>query len=110
MPTNLNTLTTFTDFVLAEEHRHKNTSGNFTLLVELIARCGKIIGSHVREAGLVDIIGKTGNKNVFSEEVQKLDEYSNTLLIKTLRDSHLVSHLISEEEEHVVEVSKETAD
>lgn len=110
MATDIQTLTTFTDFVLAEEHRLKNTSGNFTLLVELIARCGKIIGSHVRASGLVDIIGSTGRKNIFSDEVQKLDEYSNTLLIKTLSASHLVSHLISEEEEEVVQVSKETKD
>lgn len=96
MAIDIHKITTFTDFVLQQEH-HKSHSGNLTLLLEQIARAGKIIGSHVRESGLVDILGKTGRKNSFSEEVQKLDEYSNELLIKTLTNSGQTYALISEE-------------
>lgn len=105
MATNTRQLTTFTDFILENETLHENASGHFTLLLELIARCGKIIGSHVRASGLVDIVGSTGRKNVFAEEVQKLDEYSNALLIKTLSASHLVSAMVSEEEKEVIQIT-----
>lgn len=100
-------ITTFTDFILEEQHTHKRSTGRFTLLLEQIARSAKIIGSHVRESGLVDILGKTGKQNSFSEEVQKLDEYSNQLLIKTLTSSEQVYAIISEEEEKPVMVDKE---
>lgn len=107
MATHNQQLTTFTDFILEHETLQENTS-SFILLLELLARCGKIIGSHVRASGLVDIVGATGQKNVFAEEVQKLDEYSNELLIKTLSASHLVSAIVSEEEEDAVHISDTT--
>lgn len=96
MPLDIQKITTFTDVVLEQEH-HKSHAGNLTLLLEQIARAGKIIGSHVRESGLVDVLGKTGKTNTFSEEVQRLDEYSNDLLVKTLTNSDQTYALISEE-------------
>lgn len=96
MAIDIQKITTFTDIVLEQEH-HKSHAGNLTLLLEQIARAGKIIGSHVRESGLVDILGKTGRLNSFSEEVQRLDQYSNDLLVKTLTNSGQAYALISEE-------------
>ncbi len=97
MAIDIRKITTFTDFVLEQEHRKTRTSGNLTLLLEQIARAGKIIGSHVRESGLIDILGKTGKVNSFSEEIQRLDQYSNDLLVKTLTNTGEAYALISEE-------------
>ena len=99
MALDIQALTTFTDFILEEQHTHKRATGRFTLLLEQIARSAKIIGSHVREAGLADILGEAGHKNSFAEEVQRLDEYSNNLLIKTLTASEQVFAIVSEEED-----------
>ncbi len=104
MAIDIHTITTFTDFILEEQHVHKRATGRFTLLLEQIARSAKIIGSHVRESGLVDILGKTGKTNAFAEEVQKLDDYSNSLLIKTLTTSEQVYAIVSEEEEKPIMV------
>jgi fructose-1,6-bisphosphatase I len=48
-------------------------------------------------AGLVDILGMAGKKNIQGEEVQKLDEFSNNLLIQYLSQSGEFFALASEE-------------
>ncbi len=93
----INKFTTLTEFIVAEERRYKEATGRFTLLMTHIENAAKIIASHIKRSGLVDIIGKTGTKNAYNEEVQKLDEFSNTLLIDILSSSGLVGALASEE-------------
>src|SRR6187551_3027891 len=95
---------TFTDFILEEQRLHPRSTGRFTILLEQLVNSAKIIGSHVRESGLVDILGKAGTTNAFAEEQQKLDIFTNNLLIKSLRASEQVHAIISEEEEHPVMV------
>lgn len=95
-------VTTLTDFVLNEEKKHKKTTGSFTMLITHIENAVKIIASHVKASGLVDIMGATGAKNVFGEEVQKLDEFANRLLVDTLKNSGQVYALVSEEMEKPV--------
>lgn len=88
---------TLTEHILQEERSIKAPTGQLTLLLEHIAEAGKIIASHVKRSGLVDILGKTGDQNVFNEDVQKLDDYSNKLLIDLLGQSGLVAAIASEE-------------
>ena len=57
----------------------------------------KIIASRVRMAGLADILGKAGKINVQGEEVQKLDEMSNEVMVQHLSDSGQFYALASEE-------------
>jgi fructose-1,6-bisphosphatase I len=93
---------TLTDFVLDEARQLNHASGSFITLVTQIENVVKIIASHVRASGLVDILGKTGAKNSFGEEVQKLDEFSNKLFIDSLISSGEVYALISEEEDEPI--------
>ncbi len=88
---------TLTDFILHEERRVKNATGSYTILMTQIENAVKIINSHIRESGLVDILGKTGEKNAFNEEVQKLDAFSNNVLVDTLTASGQVHAIVSEE-------------
>ncbi|MDO8497385.1 MAG: class 1 fructose-bisphosphatase [bacterium] len=90
-------VTTLTEFILEEESKFPQATGNFTLLMTLIENATKIIGSHIKKAGLVDILGQTGGTNVYEEEVQKLDVFSNDLLVNILSSSNLVSTIASEE-------------
>ncbi len=93
----MNSITTLTEFILKEEQQHKNATGSFTLLLTHIENAAKIIASHIKRSGLVDILGDTGNKNAYNEDVQKLDEFSNRLLIDTLSETGHVATLASEE-------------
>jgi len=100
---------TFTDYIIQEQKKSTHASGSFTNLMAQLENTAKIIASHVKASGLVDILGKTGATNTFGEEVQKLDEFSNKLLVDTLTTSGEVYAVVSEEMEHPVFSSKEHA-
>ena len=99
-------VTTLTEFIIGEERKFKNATGNFTLLLTHIENAVKIIASHIKRSGLVDILGQTGEKNVYNEDVQKLDKFSNDLLIDILSNSGQVANLASEELEKPISVDK----
>jgi len=84
-------------FILEEEAKYPNSTGSLSLALVSIENAAKIIASHVRMAGLVDILGKTGKTNVQGEEVQKLDEFSNQVMIDQLSASGQFYALASEE-------------
>lgn len=90
-------VTTLTEFILKEEKKVEDATGSFTLLLTILENSVKIIASHIRKTGLVDILGATGGVNAYGEEVQKLDEFANRLLIENLIDSGLVYAVCSEE-------------
>ena len=74
------------------------------LLLDIAFAC-KVITRDVRKAGLSDILGRTGDVNVQGEEVQKLDEYANNVLINVLRGNGTVACLGSEEVENAIILS-----
>lgn len=84
-------------FILEEETKYPNATGSLTQALLAIENATKIIASHVRMAGLVDILGKAGKTNIQGEEVQKLDEFSNNVLIEQLSASGQFYALASEE-------------
>ncbi len=84
-----------------EERNHPGARGLFTRLVTQITLAAKVINAEVNKAGLVDILGLTGQVNVQGEEVQKLDEYANDVMRKALDHTGSVAALASEEMEDV---------
>jgi len=95
-------VTTLTEFILNEEKKVEDATGSFTILLTILENSVRIIGSHIRKTGLVDILGAAGGINTYGEEVQKLDEYANKLLIDNLIDSGYVYAVGSEELERPV--------
>ncbi len=93
----MNRVITLTEHILQEEQKSPGATGSLTLLLNQIAEAGKNIASHVKRSGLADIMGTTGQTNAFDEQVQKLDEYSNTLLIDMLKNTGQVHTIASEE-------------
>ncbi len=84
-------------FILEEERKYPQATGSLSIALTAIESATKIIASHVRMAGLADILGQAGKTNIQGEEVQKLDELSNEILIKHLSDSGQFYALASEE-------------
>tara|TARA_B100000925_G_C22009476_1_gene475467 strand:+ start:4198 stop:5139 length:942 start_codon:yes stop_codon:yes gene_type:complete len=84
-------------FILNEERKHLNATGSLSLGLEALSSASKVISSHVRRAGLEDIIGRHGTVNGHNEEVQKLDVIANNLLIQHLSGSGQFFALASEE-------------
>ena len=58
---------TLGQFIIQEERKHPEASGEFTSLLSDIALAAKLINREVVRAGLVDILGYTGGENVHGE-------------------------------------------
>lgn len=95
---------TLTKFLLEEQRRHPNSTGNFTALFYDLVTAAKIISSQVRRAGLAGILGATGSKNVQGEEVQKLDELANETFIRTMEHGGNLCAMASEEMDDIIHV------
>ena len=89
--------------ILALQQLHPSASGDFTSLLGDIAFAAKIIAREVSRAGLVDILGATGETNVQGEAVQKLDEYANATMLRCVGRRGQVCLLASEELDEPVE-------
>lgn len=89
---------TVTEHLLATQMRWSpRATGQFTSLLHDLILSAKIISRNVKQAGLVDILGGTGDINVQGEKVQKLDEFSNNVLVYRMQTCGAVCALGSEE-------------
>ncbi|MFH1845757.1 MAG: class 1 fructose-bisphosphatase [bacterium] len=95
-------LTTVESHILAQQRLHPSASGDFTSLLSDITFAAKIISREVKKAGLVDILGSTGDENIQGEVVQKLDEYADRIFIRCLGTRSQVCALASEENEEPI--------
>jgi len=98
---------TLTRFVLAEQRKCPEATGDLTQLVNSISTAVKAISSAVRKAGIAKLYGIAGETNVQGEEVKKLDVLSNDLFINMIRSSFTACLLVSEENENVIEIETE---
>jgi fructose-1,6-bisphosphatase I len=90
---------TLTRHILEQQAAHPGAKGDFSLLMAQIGLVGKMVASALRRAGLVNILGLSGETNVQGEAVKKLDCLANETFIKVFQTSGLVCALASEEEE-----------
>jgi fructose-1,6-bisphosphatase I len=99
---------TLTHFILSDQQQHPDATGDFSILLHSIEIAAKYVSSKVRAAGLLNLYGAQGSTNVQGEQQQKLDVLANDAMITSLRRSHKVSLMASEENEEpiVVEDSK----
>jgi fructose-1,6-bisphosphatase I len=95
---------TIEEFIIEQERSVPHATGSLTRLLYDIAFVAKIITREVRKAGLVDILGSTGEINVQGEEVKKLDEYANKTMVRVMSQSGRVCIMGSEEREHPIEL------
>lgn len=79
-------------------------TGRFTRLLNELILAAKIISREVNKAGLVDVLGFTGETNVQGEEVFKLDEYANRVMIHRLERAGVLCAMASEENADLIEI------
>jgi fructose-1,6-bisphosphatase I len=95
---------TLSQFLLQQERRFPDATGEFTSLLVDIALAAKTINREVVRAGLVDIVGYTGTENVQGEKVTKLDVFAHDVLYRVLGSTGQLAVLASEENEDVIQV------
>ncbi len=101
-------LITIDEFISSEQQKFSKATGELSRLLRDISVAAKIVNRDLRHAGLVDnILGNTGNVNIQGEEVKKLDEFANTILIKCLKTSGECCGIASEEEDTFVSFHKD---
>jgi fructose-1,6-bisphosphatase I len=83
--------------VIEEERRHPEASGAFSNLLTDIALAAKVISRQVNMAGLVDILGKAGHRNVQGEPVQKLDVFAQDVMYRAMDHTGHLCCMVSEE-------------
>jgi fructose-1,6-bisphosphatase I len=95
----LQRVVTIESFIVEQEKQHApQAAGDLSNLLYDIGLAAKIINSHVRMAGLADILGTAGGINVQGEVVQKLDEFANETMKHALLRTGRACLLASEED------------
>ena len=101
----LNKNQTLGEFIIKNQTSFKYSSGELSSLINSIRLAAKVVNHEVNKAGLVDIIGPTGDKNIQSEKQQKLDVYANEKFINTLINRNIVCGIASEEEQTFISIN-----
>jgi len=90
--------------IIEEERKYPEARGALSNLLTDLSLAAKLIQREVSKAGLVDILGATGERNVQGERVQKLDVFANEVIYKALDHAGLLCCLASEESEDVIPI------
>jgi len=91
--------------ILEQQRKFPHATGEFSWLLSGITLATKIIQAQIQRAGLLEIIGQTGEVNVQGEAVEKLDEIANRTIRHCLAYRGNVGILVSEEDQgpHVIQ-------
>jgi fructose-1,6-bisphosphatase I len=95
---------TVTEHLLFHQKQSLAT-GRFTSLLSELILSAKIISREVTKAGLVDVLGFTGDTNVQGEKVKKLDEFANSVIIHRMRRSGVLCAMASEESGDLIQIT-----
>src|SRR3954466_12158654 len=88
---------TLTRYTIEQEHRHEDSSGDFSGLLNAIATAVKIIANQVNKGALVGALGSADVENIQGEVQKRLDIISNEVMVgETEWGGHLAA-MASEE-------------
>ena len=90
--------------IIEGERQHPEATGELSALLSNLALAAKVISREVNKAGLVDILGFTGDENIHGERVKKLDMYAHDMMIKAMDHGGHLCAMASEEEEDIIHI------
>lgn len=98
---------TLSRHIIEGEKRHPGATGELSKLLSDISLAAKVISLEVNKAGLVDILGFTGNNNIHGEQIKKLDIFAHNMLIKATDHGGHFCAMASEEEKNIIHIPNE---
>ena len=98
---------TLEEFRKQELRSLPNSTGELSNLLRDIALAAKRVNVEVNKAGLIDILGETGQVNVQGEKVQQLDRFAHNEFMRVLLRGISCSGMVSEEEEAFIAFDEE---
>jgi fructose-1,6-bisphosphatase I len=90
-------IVTIARHIIDEQRRHPEARGTFSDILTDMALAAKVISREVNMAGLVDILGGTGHRNVQGEAVQKLDAFAQDVIYRAMDHTGYFCCMVSEE-------------
>lgn len=90
-------LMTLERHIVEGERKHPGATGVFTGLLADLSLAAKIVWKEVSKAGLVNILGSTGDANVHGEIRKKLDVYANEAIYNAMDHGGHLCAMASEE-------------
>jgi fructose-1,6-bisphosphatase I len=100
-------IVTIEHHILEQQRSFPQATGEFTGLLYDIALAAKIVSREVRKAGLVEILGLTGEKNVQGEQVMKLDAFAHDTLVRMNNRTGRLCVMASEESAGAIPIPAE---
>lgn len=95
-------VTTLNEFIIERQADFAYAKGELSRLLYSIGVAAKIVNKKVNKAGLVDILGASGQVNVQGEEQKKLDIFADEQFIGALKASGECCGLATEENDEIV--------
>ncbi len=95
---------TLGQFIIEKQGDFPYAKGELSRLLRDIGIAAKIVNREVSKAGLVEILGETGETNIQGERVKKLDVYANEQFIAALMAGGEVCAIASEENEEIIPI------
>jgi fructose-1,6-bisphosphatase I len=93
-----------TRFLIHEQRKNPNATGEFTMLLSDIATACKAIAHEVNRGGLAGNLGIAGSENVQGEAQKKLDVIANDLFIRSLEWTGHLAAMASEENDEIIPI------
>ncbi len=98
---------TLGQFIIEKQNDFPFAKGELSRLLRDIGIAAKIVNREVTKAGLVEILGETGDTNVQGERVKKLDVFANEQFIAALKAGGEVCAIASEENDEIIPIDTE---
>lgn len=98
---------TLGQFIIEKQNDFPFAKGELSRLLRDIGIAAKIVNREVNKAGLVEILGETGETNVQGEAVKKLDVFANDQFIAALKAGGEVCAIASEENDDIIPIDSE---
>jgi fructose-1,6-bisphosphatase I len=98
---------TVVEHLLLSQKERPMASGRFTRLLTELILSAKIIDREVSKAGLLDVLGATGEVNIQGEIVQKLDDFANQVIIRRMERAGVLCAMVSEENADFIEIPRQ---
>ena len=95
-------ITTLNEFIIRRQANIPYAKGELSRLLHHIGIAAKVVNKKVNKAGLVDVLGASGDENIQGEIQQKLDVFADMQFIMALRDSGECCGLASEENQEII--------
>lgn len=105
----LKNLVVLDEFIIKRQSDFPYATGDLSKLLRDIGLAARIVNREVNKAGLVDILGFTGDNNVHGEEVKKLDVFANEQFTAALSLSGECCGIASEEDENYIVIDNEVS-